>query len=87
MTFLGFMSEYMMRNLLSIAITQISKKAYTNESVISGDVCPAGNETIVDDDEQGNTDAIYEWSEALQGVILSSFYWGYIVTHIPGYDS
>lgn len=85
MTFLGFMTEYMMRNLLSIAITQIAKKTHTNESIISGDVCPIDNETIIDDsDEQGITDGYYEWSETLQGVILSSFYWGYIITHIPG---
>lgn len=76
-----------MRNLLSIAITQIAKKTYTNDSIISGDVCPIDNETIIDDndnDDQGNTDGYYEWSETLQGVILSSFYWGYIITHIPG---
>lgn len=74
-----------MRNLLSIAITQIAKKTYTNESIISGDVCPIDNETIVDDnDEAGSTDGYYDWSETLQGVILSAFYWGYIITHIPG---
>ncbi|XP_037051081.1 putative inorganic phosphate cotransporter [Bradysia coprophila] len=85
MTFLGFMTEYMMRNLLSIAITQIAKKTYTNDSIISGDVCPIDNETIVDDnDGQGDADGLYEWNETIQGVILSSFYWGYIVTHIPG---
>ncbi len=86
MAFLGFMTEYMMRNLLSIAITQIAKKTYTNASIISGDVCPIDNETIIDDnDEQdGNADGYYEWNETIQGVILSSFYWGYIITHIPG---
>ena len=26
----------------------------------------------------------YDWSEELQGFILSSFYIGYIITHIPG---
>lgn len=74
-----------MRNLLSIAITQIAKKTYTNESIISGDVCPIDNETIVDDnDDAGSSDGYYDWSETLQGVILSAFYWGYIITHIPG---
>lgn len=78
-----------MRNLLSIAITQIARKTYTNASIISGDVCPIDNETILDDnnnndDNESNTDGYYEWSETLQGVILSSFYWGYIITHIPG---
>lgn len=30
-------------------------------------------------------DAIrYDWSQELQGIILSSFYWGYIFTQIPG---
>lgn len=84
MAFLGFMCEYMMRNLLSIAITQIARKTYTNESVISGDVCPADNETFADDGDDEIAGGVYDWSEALQGVILSSFYWGYIITHIPG---
>jgi MFS transporter, ACS family, solute carrier family 17 (sodium-dependent inorganic phosphate cotransporter), other len=26
----------------------------------------------------------FDWSEATQGIILSSFYYGYIVTHLPG---
>jgi MFS transporter, ACS family, solute carrier family 17 (sodium-dependent inorganic phosphate cotransporter), other len=83
MTFLGFMCEYMMRNLLSIAITQIAKKNFVNESVISGEVCQIDvNETFIEDEEDGG-EGTYEWSEAVQGVILSSFYWGYIITHLP----
>lgn len=78
------MCEYMMRNLLSIAITQIAKKTFANESVISGDVCPSDEDLFPDDEDDVINEGIYEWSEALQGVILSSFYWGYIVTHIPG---
>lgn len=26
----------------------------------------------------------YEWSQELQGIILSAFYWGYAITHLPG---
>ena len=26
----------------------------------------------------------FEWSEQLQGVILGAFFWGYVITHIPG---
>lgn len=74
-----------MRNLLSIAITQIAKKTYSNDSSITGEVCPADNETFAnDDDGAASREGIYEWSESLQGVILSSFYWGYIITHVPG---
>lgn len=85
MAFLGFTVEYMMRNLLSIAITQIAKKTYSNESIILGEVCQPDNETF-SEDENGNeiNEGFYDWSEALQGVVLSSFYWGYIITHIPG---
>lgn len=72
-----------MRNLLSIAITQIAKKNFINESVITGEVCQVdNNETFTNDDESGNVEGTYEWSEAVQGVILSSFYWGYIITHV-----
>lgn len=72
-------------NLLSIAITQIAKKAYSNDSSITGEVCPADSETFAnDDDGAARFEGVYEWSESLQGVILSSFYWGYIITHVPG---
>lgn len=85
MTFLGFMCEYMMRNLLSIAITQIAKKNFVDESVILGEVCQVDdNETFTENAEGGSIEGTYEWSEAVQGVILSSFYWGYIITHVPG---
>ena len=84
MAFLGFMCEYMMRNLLSIAITQIAKKNIVNESVILGEVCQIEiNESFVDIDEIDMAEGTYEWNEAVQGVILSSFYWGYIITHLP----
>lgn len=82
MAFLGFMCEYMMRNLLSIAITQIAKRQVSEYHVMKGEICPF-NETLNDNNDEmdGGT---YEWSEAIQGVILSSFYWGYIITHVPG---
>lgn len=31
---------------------------------------------------QGNE--VYDWSQEQQGIILSSFYWGYVITQIPG---
>lgn len=83
MIFLGFMCEYMMRNVLSIAITEIAKKTFTNDSIDLGEICPFDDEPLPDDDDNG-PGGTYDWSEARQGVILSSFYWGYIITHIPG---
>lgn len=29
-------------------------------------------------------ESLYDWSEKTQGLILSSFYWGYVITHLPG---
>lgn len=85
MAFLGFTCEYMMRNLLSIAITQIVQKEYYSSQAILGiEVCPADNETSSEDENEFGRRGTYDWSEAVQGVILSSFYWGYIITHIPG---
>lgn len=26
----------------------------------------------------------FDWSTTEQGLILSSFYWGYVITHLPG---
>ena len=27
---------------------------------------------------------LFDWDERTQGLILSSFFWGYVCTHIPG---
>ena len=84
MAFLGFTCEYMMRNLLSIAITQIVKRQYYEDRLIEGEVCPSDSDNSTTIDGGDTVTGVYDWSEAIQGVILSSFYWGYIVTHIPG---
>lgn len=26
----------------------------------------------------------YDWDQEMQGIILSSFFWGYVITHLPG---
>lgn len=68
MAFLGFMCEYMMRNLLSIAITQIAKRNFTGDGsgIADGSFCPLVNETSDDDDSEVAVEGTYEWSEALQ---------------------
>jgi MFS family permease len=68
----------MMRNLLSMAITQIAKRTISDDQVILGEVCQASssNDSILSDDNENSRTGTYEWSEFTQGVILSSFYWG-----------
>lgn len=94
MAFFAIALAYMLRISLSYAITQMVVRPNTNDNgtVIGGPgVCP-----IFDDEKPamtGNGSSIaalvdnsgrYDWSQELQGLILSAFYWGYIITHVPG---
>ncbi|XP_030383667.1 putative inorganic phosphate cotransporter [Scaptodrosophila lebanonensis] len=79
MGFLAILNAYTMRVCLSQVITVlVMKKNSTGEEGDKG-YCPAD-----DLDSSSSTGGTYQWSEQLQGLILSSFYIGYIVTHIPG---
>ncbi|XP_046751246.1 putative inorganic phosphate cotransporter isoform X2 [Diprion similis] len=81
MGFFGIMNAYTMRTCLSLAITEMVNKTKNVHAVISDDfVCPSSNATSVTNSPKGT----YDWDESLQGLILSSFYWGYVLTHIPG---
>lgn len=51
-----------------------------NESHLGPDACPAISEDIEKPAEHGT----FEWDEYTQGLILSSFFWGYVITHLPG---
>ncbi|XP_008215710.1 putative inorganic phosphate cotransporter isoform X1 [Nasonia vitripennis] len=89
MGFLALLNAYAMRVCLSIAITEMTVPL--NNSVAGDNICEA--EVSSPGAGAGNSSAsesitankyTYEWSEELQGIILSSFYWGYILTHLPG---
>lgn len=76
--FLAILNAYTMRICLSIAITEMVNKTTSVEQ--DEGVCP-----IDDDADMGDyTGGSFNWDEELQGVILSSFYWGYVITHLPG---
>lgn len=74
MGFFALTMAYAMRVCLNVAITEmVIKKG--NESESDGQqYCP------VQDDESGGSSGRgeYEWSEQLQGIILGSFFWGYV---------
>ncbi|XP_065213583.1 putative inorganic phosphate cotransporter isoform X2 [Planococcus citri] len=87
MGMLGVMVAYMMRACLSIAITRmvVPIPPSTNQSIPPEDVCPGTDNIVVVDHSSWKTQVgQFEWSETTQGVILSAFYYGYILTHIPG---
>lgn len=80
MGFLALVNAYTMRITLSVAITQmVVPLVYDKNSTHAICEPEAGlpGQTPV---HHGT----YDWSQELQGIILSSFYWGYTATHLPG---
>ena len=72
MGFLAITNAYTMRICLNVAITEMVKKN-VKENVDESDFCP-------DKDNIGGSGAggTFAWDENLQGIILSSFFWGYV---------
>lgn len=58
-----------MRNVLSIAITEMTYRAEQSKD-FPEDTCEAQEDEIINERDG------YKWSEPLQGVILGAFYWG-----------
>ncbi|XP_016837116.1 sialin-like [Nasonia vitripennis] len=83
MCFLGLFHAYAMRACLSIVMTKMVPPIESD--VTLDDSCPS---TTAEIHSSTNTtlhsEELYDWSEHTQGLILSSFYWGYVVTHLPG---
>ncbi|XP_066938043.1 putative inorganic phosphate cotransporter isoform X1 [Macrobrachium rosenbergii] len=85
MGLLGAACVYAMRVNLSVAIVAMVKPQLKNDTNTSDvdQVClpPEGqNDTSQDGQETGD----FEWSKATQGVILSVFYYGYLLTNLVG---
>lgn len=94
MAFSAVALAYMLRISLSYAITQMVQlpHAHENGSIVEDpNICPRFDDEIDPIDNQESTTTTmpmdadrYDWSQELQGLILSAFYWGYILTHVPG---
>ncbi|XP_046750765.1 putative inorganic phosphate cotransporter [Diprion similis] len=74
-------NAFMMRGCLSVAITEMVAKTETSNDTSLDDTCPASESTLSSTSSSSGT---YEWSEYTQGIILSSYAWGYTVSQIPG---
>ncbi|XP_046751152.1 putative inorganic phosphate cotransporter [Diprion similis] len=82
MACLALTNAYTMRISLSLAITEmVASKESSSNDTSSDDTCSSIADSTSSSTSNGGT---YEWDEYTQGVILSSFFWGYIVTQIPG---
>ncbi|XP_044737451.1 putative inorganic phosphate cotransporter [Chrysoperla carnea] len=81
MLFLGMANAYIMRTNMSVAIVaMVNHTALPKQHEEIGNECGRTNETSTNDP---SADGEYVWDTTLQGYILSSFFYGYVITQIP----
>lgn len=69
-----------MRVNLSVAIVaMVNNTAIPQTNVSVSDVCPVNASTVV-----ALPDGDFVWDEATQGIVLGSFFYGYVLTQVPG---
>ncbi|GAB6019540.1 hypothetical protein CHUAL_001114 [Chamberlinius hualienensis] len=79
--FFGMMNVYAMRVNLSVAMVAMVNSSAFNRSDVSSE-CPGDNPNVTIGSSL--TEGDFAWDETTQGIILGSFFWGYIVTQLPG---
>lgn len=82
--FLGFANVYAMRVNLSVAIVAMvnhTAMATTNVTNNTFDNCPVPASTNATIKPQDGT---FLWDEKTQGIVLGSFFYGYVLTQVPG---
>ncbi|KAK9502635.1 hypothetical protein O3M35_011367 [Rhynocoris fuscipes] len=81
--FSGLALAYIMRFCLGLVITEMVVPIHvTNPNHYDPEACPFDNSTININKNQERGE--FYWSESIQGLILSSFFWGYVITQVPG---
>lgn len=73
-----------MRVTLSIAITEMVRASNSTSNQKYEDVCSVGNKNKTSNNVVTDPSKLYDWDEPTQGLILGAFYWGYLITHLPG---
>lgn len=83
MGFLAIVNAYAMRVSLSIAITEMVTSTNSSDDE-ADDYCGVGTTNSSDNNAVTDPNKLYDWDDSTQGIILSAFYWGYLITHLPG---
>ncbi|XP_056147989.1 sialin [Lampris incognitus] len=78
----GFFVVYALRVNLSVAMVEMLNATHQTSKNHSGSVCPA--HTSPPQLHHNNTANVYDWDSETQGWILGSFFYGYILTQVPG---
>ena len=88
----GFMVQMMLRVTLSVAmVAMVNHTAIPHAEVSAVAACanwsspvgplPDGTPAPTEEDRE---DGEYAWDEVTQGYLLAAFYWGYLITQVPG---
>ena len=80
---LGLFFSYGIRFNLSIAIVSMTTARNNVKNYTEFDQCPDTQNTTTTT-KTNTRSGEFDWNEATQGLILSSFFYGYVVTQIPG---
>ncbi|XP_045448851.1 putative inorganic phosphate cotransporter [Melitaea cinxia] len=79
-------NAFTMRVCLSVAIVKMVSYIPPGEHII-GETCPDTSlvsESVTNTSVVVNNRELYDWNEETQGLLLSAFYYGYVITHLPG---
>ncbi|XP_073425429.1 sialin isoform X2 [Dendrobates tinctorius] len=79
---LGFFMLYALRVNLSVALVDMVNSTSSEQVNQSANVCP--DRSAVPSKPHNSTGKKYDWDADTQGWILGSFFYGYILTQIPG---
>ncbi|XP_069000369.1 sialin [Embiotoca jacksoni] len=82
LSFYGFFVVYSLRVNLSVAMVGMLNNTHQASTNHSGSVCPAAGSPA--ERKYNSTAHVYNWDSETQGWILGSFFYGYILTQIPG---
>ncbi|ESO83132.1 hypothetical protein LOTGIDRAFT_133858 [Lottia gigantea] len=82
MSFLGFVNVYCLRVNLSVAlVAMINNTGLDNSNKTVTEECPGD---VVNSTSPSTHPGEFHWDQTTQGVILGSFFYGYITTQLPG---
>lgn len=85
MVILGFMLNYALRVNITLAIVAMVRSNTTHVTVPIGNLTElTGNLTTIAPMPANNDDGLFDWDKGQIGIILGSFYWGYLLTELPG---
>ena len=87
LAFIGFIFNYMLRVNINVTIVaMVNFTAFENdEKNITADECKFDDDDELNPDETSKSDqGQFLWDSVVQSQIVGSFYYGYIITQLPG---